>query len=220
MNQVLAQYDRPTPPWVEAVLRKFGNNPYGQPLFRIVWSEGVLEHVLQPSGNYGWQQRYPGAERWILEKWLPPSYSREQWYRLFSMPVMDDGTGQLMGRCILGPYLEHGDYHCCYKLEFRGEFMPLTVAVVEYYARLIEAGKEYTEVQNKFAIEQRVAKEKRDWENRCDAIFDDAQPAFGVQRIMTGYGAKTSRTKPEDVSLRSVEELPDWVPRTPGFRQM
>jgi hypothetical protein len=98
--------------------------------------------------------------------------------------------------------------------------MPLTLAIVEYYARLIEAGRESTAIQRKYAQEQRIAKEKREWENRCDSIFDDSQPAFGVSALMTGYGPKTTRVKPEDVKLTSVDRLPAWVPRTPGFRQV
>jgi hypothetical protein len=209
---VACQFDRPTPPWVEALLSKFGRNPYGQPLYRVIWSENRLEYVLQADGKYGWQSRYPQTQRWILEKWLPTSYSREKWYELFSAPE---------GGCYLGPYLEHGDYHCTYRLEFRGEFMPLTLAVVEYYARLIEAGREATEAQRRYAIEQRHEKARREWSNRCDDIFDDSQPAFGVTRLMSGYGPKTAdRRKPEDVSLASVDRLPAWVPRTPGFRQI
>jgi hypothetical protein len=205
------QFDRPTPAWVTSLLVKFGRNPYGQPLYRVVWSEGRLEHVLIAEGKYSWQQTYPGTQRWILEKWLPTSCSREEWYRQFGSPD---------GGCYLGPYLEHGDYHCCYKLEFRGEFMPLTLAVVEYYTRLIEAGREATAVQRKYAQEQRVAREKREWENRCDAVFDDAQVPFGASTVMSGYGGKTTRVMPEDVMLTSVDRLPAWVPRTPGFRQV
>jgi hypothetical protein len=214
------QYDRPTPAWVTSHLVKFGYNPYGQPLFRVVWSEGRLEQVLLSSGEYGWQQRYPGAQRWMLEKWLPTSYSRVEWNTLFAAGA-GDSDSSLWGKCYLGPYLEHGDYHCSYKLEYRGEYMPLTVAVIEYYARLIEHGKEYTVAQNKFAVEQRLAREKRAWNTRFDAIFDDAQPAFGVTRLMSGYGGKTAdRVKPEDISFASTASLPSWVPTTPGFRQV
>lgn len=202
------------------MLAKFGRTPYGQPLFRVVWSETRMEQVLLHTGEYGWQMRYLGDPCWILEKWLAPSYSREEWYRLFSVQVSDPVSNQLWAKCYLGPYLEHGDYHACYRLERYGKPMPLTLAIIEYYARLIEAGREATEAQRRYAIEQRHARERRDWENRFDAIFDDAQPAFGVQAIMSGYGAKTTRVKPEDVSLGSVEKLPDWVPRTPGFHQV
>ena len=54
-----------------------------------------------------------------------------------------------------------------------------------------------------------------------DAVFDDAQPAFGVTRLMSsGYGGKTAdRVKPEDVSLASVDRLPAWLPRKAGFYQ-
>jgi len=241
MNTVLRQFDRPTPPWVTSQLVKFGTNPYGQPLYRVVWSEGRLEKVggtwqnrllqdkpsaIAVTGNfihetnpvvgesteYRSVQRYEGKPCFMLEKWLPTSYSRSQWYELFSEPSS--------GICYLGPYLEHGDYHPCYRLERDGEPMPLTLAIIEYYVRLIEHGKEYTDVQRRMAIEERQRAAKREWDNRVDAVFDDSQPAFGVQAVMSGYGGKTAdRVKPEDVSLASVDRLPDWVPRKPGFSQ-
>lgn len=214
-----AQYDRQTPVWVSQVLSKFGKNPYGEPIFRIVWSEGRMEQVLLATGHYGWQQRYEGAF-WALEKWLPTSYSQDMWYELFAVPVSDPVSSELWSMSYLGPYLEHGDYHLCYRLERDGVAMPLTMAIVEYYCRLIEHGKEYGHVEKQEAIAARHAKAKKDWERRCDDVFDDSQPAFGVGAVMTGYGAKTSRVKPEDVNLARVEDLPDWVPRTPGFRQI
>lgn len=217
---VLAQYDRPTPPWVAQMLRKFGTNRYGQPNFRIVWSEGVMEQVLLYTGEYGWQQRYPGDPCWMLEKWLPTSYSREQWYETFAVQVSDPISSELWTKSYLGPYLEFGDYHACYRMERNGEPMPLTMAIIEYYCRLIEHGKEYSILENVEAQRAIRAREKRDWERKCDDVFDDSQPAFGVGAVMTGYGAKTSRVKPEDVNLASVDDLPDWVPRTPGFRQV
>lgn len=213
------QFDRKCPAFVSQMLRKFGRTPYGEPLFRVVWSETRLEQVLLYTGQYGWQRRYEGDPCWMLEKWLPTSYSREQWYELFSVKVSDPVSSELWSKSYLGPYLEFGDYHPCYRLERHGQPMPLTLAIIEYYCRLIEAGKEATAAQKRMAIRERHERAQREWSNRCDDIFDDAQPAFGVQSIMSGYGAKTSRVKPEDVSLASAEALPSWVPRTPGFSQ-
>ena len=234
----MRQFDRPTPSFCAEMLSKFGQNPYGENIYRVVWSETQFETVggtwcdrlrlNEPShfeqvGNFVRESnptvaeipeyrrvaKYPGVQRWILEKWLAPSYSREDWYSLFMEPSS--------GLCYLGPYPETGDFHHCYSLERHGQFMPLTIAVVEYYCRLIEAGKEYSVWQRKQAQEERMKREKRAWENRFDAMFDDAQPAFGVSRAtsVTPY-----RVSPENVQLASVDKLPDWLPRKAGFKQI
>jgi len=234
----MKQYDRPTPEFCSRMLAKFGQNPYGENIYRIVWSEtqfefvgGTWEDHLRPDegshlvlegkflresnptiatrAEYRRVPKYPGVQRWILEKWLPPSCSRSRWYELY--------TESTSGLCYLGPYMECGDFHHCYRLERLGKFMPLTLAVVEYYSRLIEYGREYTDAQRKQAQEERIAREKRAWETRFDAIFDDAQPAFGVDKSLN---VSPNRVRPEDVKFGDVNKLPAWVPRQAGFRQI
>src|SRR5258708_34792444 len=102
--QVMHQYDRRTPEWTTEVLAKFGQNHYGENIYRVVWGESRMEMVgglwlnrlhddesnrlvnrgrmvvdsnpvLSQSAEYRTVPRYPGKERWVLEKWLPCSYS-------------------------------------------------------------------------------------------------------------------------------------------------
>ena len=171
--------------------------------------------VLSESAEYRTVPRYRDKHRWVLEKWLPCSYSRDEWYS--DQRLVD----QKSGLHLLGPYPEQGDYHAAYILEVRGEYVDLSAGLIEYYCRLNEAAREHTDAQRREAIEERIRRERRDWENRFDAIFDDAQPSFGVTSIMSGYGEKTKdRVKPEDVKFESMDNAPEWIPRTPGFKQI
>lgn len=238
------QYDRRTPEWTAEVLEKFGRNHFGVNIYRVVWGESRMEMVggtwlnrlhgdesnhvthrgrmivdsnpvLSQSAEYRTVPRYPGKERWVLEKWLPCSYSRDDWYS--DSRLVD----QQSGLHLCGPFPEHGDYHAAYVLEVGGEYIDLTAGVLEYYCRLNEAAREHTDAQRRNAIEDRVMREKRDWENRVDDIFDDSQPAFGVTSIMSGSGEKTKdRTRPEDVKFEDVNDLPDWMPKQSGFHQI
>jgi hypothetical protein len=241
---------RKAPAWTERVLRRFGVNPQGQNVYRVVWSESRTERTggmwhdrlkagegnhLVAMGNmvvdsnpeiravpeYRRVCRYEDFAEpcWVIEKWLPCSYSREQWYEDQRLICQESGLH------LLGPYEENmrGDWHFSYKVQQRGKFIPLTAGVLEYYARLCNAGsRNYTETQRKIAIEDRVAREKRDYDNRFDAIFDDSQLAGGTANLFSAVSGPKSkdRMKPEDVNFGSVEELPDWVPRTGGFKQI
>ena len=245
-SAVYHQYDRKAPSFCSDVLAKFGTNPYGQPLFRVSWSESVLEQVggtwedrakedevnriaiagsfvhdtnpvVAKTAAFRWVPRYPFPEpRWVLEKWLPTSVSPDYWYNTPQLLDFESGLP------LLGPYLEHGDYHLCYKLEDRGKFMPVTASVVEYYARLIEAGKEYSDVQKRLAIEERLKRAKRDYDNRFDAVWDDAQLAGGTENLfMSMRGGKSKdRVKPEDVKFGNVDDIPLNLPRKSGFSQL
>jgi len=240
----MRQYDRKAPAFVDEMLAKFGQNPCGENLYKVVWAEGETElsggiwhdHMdpNKPAGaliyknglvmdenplvgqkaEYRRVQKYPDTQRWLLVKWLPPSYSREQYRERFT--DVDSGMNYL------GPYQEQGTYELCYKLERKGGFMPLTLAIVEYYCRLIEAGKDYSSAQKRIAQEVRIEKQKRAWETHFDDVFDEAQDAGGTGNLFSAVSGRKSkdRVKPEDVSFGDTRNLPAWVPKEAGFRQI
>jgi hypothetical protein len=218
------RYDRPAPAFCANVLKKFGQNRFGKNIFRVVWSDGQFmwggglwrDHLddsasrdmLMPDGTQletnpviGQKAEYrsiakyadhPG--RWILEKWLPTLYSRDEWYRRF----MDKDSGL----CLLGPYPDKGNWHFCYELSLRGQYRELSAGLIEAYTREIEASKQYTEAEIRRAEQQKREREERDWNNRFDAVWADSMPVGGVGSIFSGPGQKSKeRVKPEDLDI-------------------
>jgi hypothetical protein len=98
---------------------RFGTNPYGENLFRIVFSNSRTfivagewnSHPDIPMERWGrtcaaeepLYPQYPGL--WILERWLPPDISRERWD---------------FERSECGPYPERGDYYLSHAFETCG----------------------------------------------------------------------------------------------------
>jgi hypothetical protein len=237
------QYNREPYPWCEQVLAKFGQNQYGENIYRMVWSEARFDKVggtwlirLDPEvsshitkiGNftcdtnpvvaeipgYRWFPTYPGRQCWVLEKWLPAPCSEAEWY----LQHMEMSSGL----CLLGPYPDYGFFHTCRFIEMQGEYMEITATVIEYYCRQIEAAKHYTKTERRVAKELLKQRAQRDYDNRFDAIFDDAQDAGGTGNLfMAASGPSTVRKKLEDVNFVTTEQLKEWglpVPDGSGGR--
>lgn len=156
--------------------------------------------VILKRPSYKTVSKYPDylgdKARWVLEKWLPCSYSPEVWYMKFYDVEAD--------MCLSGPYPEHGEFWCSKILSDRGGYMECTADAVEYYARLVAAADEYPEHAKKEAYEEREKRKKREYDNRFDAVFRDAMPVGGVTALYSGPGRKTNRKSVDDVKILPV----------------
>ncbi len=242
-SDVIRQFDRQPPSFVADILRKFGQNPYGENIYRLVWSESVFEviggmweervnplmgnavvrrgrmllesnPVICKKPGYKLVSKYPdfkGKEaRWILEKWLPCSFTRAMWDWRFLEPQS--------GLYLSGPYPEHGEFWCSKVITDRGKYQEPSADLIEYYTRLIAAGDEYPEYAKREAREKRHATKQRDYDNMFDAIYDDAQLAGGTTNLFQAVsGPKTNRKTVDDVKIVNA---PRGLPTTPGSRQL
>lgn len=240
---VIRQYDREVPSFVADILSKFGQNPYGENIYRLVWSESVFETiggmweeranpllgnkivrrgkmlmdsnpVIAKHPCYKQVSKYPdwkGKEgRWVLEKWLPCSFSRDMWEWKFFDPAS--------GLYLSGPYPEHGEYWCSKVVTDRGAYVEPTADLIEIYARQIAAADEYPDYAKREAYEERQKRKQRDYDNRFDAIFHDCMPAGGVTKLFQAVsGPKTNRKSVDDVK---IVEAPAWAPQTRGNKQL
>ena len=68
---------KPVPEFCERYLRQFGRNPYGEPLYRVVWGEGPTNEII--TGGLWFDTdtveyrriKSPNVKKYILQKWLP-----------------------------------------------------------------------------------------------------------------------------------------------------
>ena len=86
-----------TPRFVESMLAVFGNNPHGEPNYRLIWSDRKLIYFCgEVSPEYAYLT-HPG---WVLEAWTSPEKDAgppEDWQRIT--------------RGLLGPYPSKGTYN-------------------------------------------------------------------------------------------------------------
>src|ERR1035438_302620 len=92
---------------------KYGKTPFGDNLYRIVFTESRL-HLIRTSAAgevaaYRWLPRYAQVQSpWVLEKWTMPTVSRFQWESDMSM---------VASGAPLVPYPSRGEYEMLWEFD-------------------------------------------------------------------------------------------------------
>ncbi len=184
-----------------------GLNPMGWPLYRVIWSESRYSLLGGEWGDtgkveYRWAPYYAGRKEWVLEKWLSPEEwagTEAQWNIDNLAMVNCDTCGGLgfieaagmigvcatcEGQCkvscavrglivyTMGPYPRLGWYEHCFSFPTDGD------PNLECIVPLLEASKDLPLSKVKGGLAACHAQMRKDWENRFEAICDDAQGAF------------------------------------------
>ncbi|MDE2107041.1 MAG: hypothetical protein KGL39_58075, partial [Patescibacteria group bacterium] len=185
---------RKPPSWCKSLLSRFGTNLYGQPLYRVIWSEDRLEPVPGLPGQH--RRRYGnGRDRWMVERWTPP--------------VDYDLVAE--------PWAIEGDYEWCYTFEADGEFVPLDPSLLELLCQCIERSRLISPEQVRAAIAQRTERERAEEAQRIADMYDEAQGPFGGNEVAGSPGKRT----PGDVRVGlTVADLPPGFGANEGFRQV
>ncbi len=80
------------------ILARFGNNPFGKPLYRMVRADSRREWIV---GEF--RPKYPRlGTSYVVEQWLPAE-------KYGPRTVWEDAKGE-QGESLLGPYPDQGDY--------------------------------------------------------------------------------------------------------------
>lgn len=185
-----------TPEAVAHALRQAGGtNRYGEPNYRAVWGWNRLTWIggkFEDRDDHGVllrerielreEPKYPGVNRWHIEKWMPPEAygSPRAWYA----HTIERENG--MSIPALGPYPSRGDYEHCFTLEGpHGEFVQLTPTVAAYVARAVEFSRRAPRSAGKRALYDREQGKDRAYDAWAYNILDDAVPAFHQQPFVT-----------------------------------
>lgn len=117
-------------------LSKFGNNPFGQPMYRVVRADSRRQWLVSE-----YAPKYPKyGTCWVIEKWCPPEQygSREEWE--------EAGT--------LGPFPTQGDYEMSYPLLDDGVTYDPSEDICMTVAALVEKSAGLTRSQRWSQINQ------------------------------------------------------------------
>jgi hypothetical protein len=205
-------------------LKMHGTNPYGEPIFRVVWSPSRyylvganhVEYDGSPSNDnilyergkdpyvnrqwvgYKWLPLYPGDPHWILEMWKSSmgflGCTKEQYELRYRDPVTMLFT--------LGPYPERGEYCQCQSPMWTGLGPDRTQ--VDSVIYLIKAGWGYTYKEHEAANKRFLEKREKDSFNQFQDRYREARPAFGNRPTSTNPGKKSQN----DIKIKySAEEL-------------
>ncbi len=194
MIQVIREAKRAPREIAERLARVGGLNRYGRPNFRVVWGWSRLTWIggkwtdRDASGNVLREvvelrrvPKYLPLDRWHLERWLPPELygPPKRWY---AQTVERQEGVAASSIPALGPFPREGEYEHCFTLEGpRGEFLPLSVSVVEWLVRAIEYSRSLPPARKRRALAEREEKADREYEAWAWQILDDAVPAFHAQ---------------------------------------
>ena len=162
--------------------------------YRLVWSEDRLdwldgERILK----YG-----KGRNRWILEKYCPPSTygNPDEW------------------PSILGPYPSEGDWEHSYTFEADGEAVTPTEELVSLLCRAIDRGVMHTRSQRWAAIKEAKEKEEAERKKLFDDLWDDSAPAPGAKipehiQMLDSFpqGRLTTADVPQEFQKRGFAQI-------------
>lgn len=163
---------------------RFGQNPFGEKLYRIVYSASRRNLVggVWPDGYDGfrWAPTYPHIQpdAWVLERWLSPEefaqVTREEWDSRFAG--------------ILGPFPSRGEYQHCHTFDAVG---PVD-ANLDKLIMWIEEGRGRSYAEHREACAEAYEAETKDRRSQMDSVVRNALPAFGASP-MSGYGGGRSQ---------------------------
>lgn len=167
-------------------MARFGQNPYGENLYRIVFAPS--RRFLVVGERARWWPKYPECgDTWVMERWYSPMEyhgTREAWDEMCSN---------------LGPYPERGEYDICHHFEFTGPDDCNLDKLISW----IEEGRKRNPQENTNALKDAAAKEENDMRNARLDIIGNALPAFGSAPMVGHGGGRGTKTMPV---LRSAQE--------------
>ncbi len=186
-------------------LERFGKNPYGGALYRIVFAPSrrylVCGEWPDGSNKASYARKYPqlcahrengtevGIDHWIMERWLPAEEyakcSKEYWDR------------ELL---ILGPWPAQGEYELCHVFEACGP----SDAALDVLVAAIEEGRRRSFWEKRVFHQEEADREKKAISDQQEAMIRNWLPAFGSAPMIGRGGGRGTKTVP---IVRTAEEL-------------
>lgn len=190
-------------------MRRFGQNPYGENLYRIIFapSRRYIVYGEWPDGSRkaSWVRKYPElGDHWVLERWLTPfEYARctpQEWNETLS---------------VLGPYPDRGEYEICHMFDLVNPADESVTKVIEQieaaHKNVRRDGRNFDNPENTVACQRLAEEEQASISSEMQARIENCFPAFGGVP-MAGYGG-TRGTKTFHVARSAVEAGLPVMPR-------
>ena len=184
-------------------LGRFGQNPFGENLFRIVLAPSVARLIggQWPDGSRGYKWSVPLSYRskgWILESWDWCRVSPREW---------ESAMDPFSGWPVNGPYPSRGEYYLSWEFD-KG----VQADSLEKIIGAIHAGRNRSFEEIRKNLKDEYAAEERNRLREQDAEIRDGFTAFGVtpKPISSRRVSRGTKTMPE---MKSANELGLPIPR-------
>jgi hypothetical protein len=191
-------------------MRRFGLNPYGEPLYRIVFAASRRNLASFPGDPEGfhWTPTYsPTVAAWVLERWCSPfeycQMSKAQWDRELAQ--------------FQGPYPSRGEYSLAWQFD-----LGVTQDGLDKIIGTIEASRKRSQQDLRdFHSAEYAAEEKQ----RHAAVYGEIRESYSAfgKAPMAGYGGgRGTKTAPPMLSANELGlPIPGMRPnlRAPGARR-
>jgi hypothetical protein len=170
-----------------------GTNPYGDPLFRIVFapsvkmlcggefSDGYTGYRIRPA------HRHIGS-KWIMEKWISGWDSTFMSPEQYDLKFRDPFTGLVS----TGPYPSKGSYFHCHTFEYSqpGD------GGIDTIIALVKKAKLNDPTENARAIRATREAEEKDAQNKRFDKIKDLMPVAGIRAANIGGHVKVTKSAP------------------------
>ncbi len=184
-----------TPTYVEKILAIHGNNPHGEPKYRLIWSERKQIFFM---GEWGEEYLYLPHPCWVLEKWLDP--------RKDAGPEAQWNSFQ---EFFLGPYPRNGTF--MYAQHFPEDWHPSEESV-----RLLSKGLEESEhvpmKERERAIRENLqaisAEERKAVVSEIEESQDSASAGAAVGRVQQPVSGGNNKFRTIDDFERDLARAP------------
>lgn len=213
---------RRAPALYAAILKKYGENLYGENIYRISWGPSRCYIVggwweVEHEFGYKIQPKYGRGEKWILEKWMPPSvYGTPQ--------AWDSQTLSAEGFYQVGPYPSHGEFEAAAVFSTGpggSGYVPLEPGTVDLQARLVFMGR----TSSRWDIRQNIRAEQEAKQKFQDAAFNELWESLQHTRkglTIGSAGHYSHEDEINDYKRRLLECKDAWLPKNDfqkGFAQ-
>ena len=187
-------------------MAKYGQNPYGENLYRIVLRDSRRHLVggTWPDGStgYEWVPKYRKVSSpWVLERWYTSWEFTKMSRSMWDLTMKDPQSGWLL----LGPYPDRGEYDLVWEFDHGVDSDNLD-QIIAACERARSRSFEDVRAAHKAEYEQ----EERDQKREAQAEIRDAMMAFGTRPMVSSRLARGFKTAP---LMRSAEELGLRTPR-------
>lgn len=170
------------PEYVDKALSVFGNNPHGEPNYRLIWSERKQIWFL---GEVVPEYLYLDPACWVLETWVSPEKDAGV-----------EAAWTSMQAALMGPYPRKGTYN--YSQHFSSDWWPSETSV-RLLATGLRESKDIPIRQREAAIRENLEEKARiEREKVADAIVE-LQDSASLGRIQqSSSGPKNTFRTPDD----------------------
>lgn len=217
-------HSRPAPAWCSKILRHYGQNRFGENLFRIVMLSSrcyIAGGYWAQEGVFGYRRvpKYARSEnKWALEIWKASG--------VYGSPQLwDVQTVSPEGYYQVGPYPAHGEFECCAVFSTgKGPqgYVPLEPGTVDLQARIVWMGRTST----LWDIRQSLNMQEEEKERRSGVSFDELWESLHHTRRGLTVG-RLGRYNPDEERDRMKQRFLDnqdlWQNKSDfstGFEQL